>query len=78
MMPRPKVSRRWRRRRRQFARSFAVVYFVVFGAGVYYLLRLMHRPAGAGHTGMPPRTPERAAGITPAPSVARPAMEAPE
>ncbi len=56
---------------------FAVVYFVVFGAGVYYLLRLMHRPAGAGDTGTPPYTPERAAGITPAPSLVRPELEAP-
>jgi cytochrome d ubiquinol oxidase subunit I len=56
---------------------FVIVYFVVFGAGVYYLLRLMHRPAGTGDAEMPPSTPERAAGITPGPSAARTKMEAP-
>jgi cytochrome d ubiquinol oxidase subunit I len=51
---------------------FAVVYFVVFGAGVYYLLQLMHRPTGNGDAETSPRTPERAAGITPGPSLEAP------
>lgn len=47
--------------------AFIVVYFLVFGAGIYYILRLMAQPPG-------PTTPEshalpqRAAGTTPAAS----------
>ena len=48
--------------------AFVVVYFVVFGAGVLYLLRLMSRPP-APHEAEPPHVPDRAAGITPAPGV---------
>ena len=48
--------------------AFAVVYFLVFGAGVLYLLRLMSRPP-APHEAEPAHTPDRAAGITPAPAV---------
>jgi cytochrome d ubiquinol oxidase subunit I len=47
--------------------AFVVVYFAVFGAGVFYLLRLMRRPPEApsdiGELG-----PTRAAGITPGPA----------
>ncbi len=48
--------------------AFAVVYFAVFGAGVFYILRLMRH---APHRGEPEITdgPIRAAGITPAPAV---------
>jgi cytochrome bd ubiquinol oxidase subunit I len=49
--------------------AFVVVYFVAFGAGIYYLLHLMAKPPGAGETA-PPNVPQRAAGITPASSVA--------
>jgi len=48
--------------------AFAVVYFSVFGAGIWYLLRLMKKPPEAHEAtldGMPIRT----AGITPAPAV---------
>ncbi len=45
--------------------AFAVVYFLVFGAGVYYLLRLMAQPPQA-HEPEPASAPQRAAGITPA------------
>jgi cytochrome d ubiquinol oxidase subunit I len=48
--------------------TFAVVYFVVFGAGTYYLLRLMATPPER-HEPEPPSRPQRAAGITPAPAV---------
>jgi cytochrome d ubiquinol oxidase subunit I len=48
--------------------AFVLVYFFVFGAGALYLLRLMSRPPEA-HEPEPPSTPDRAAGITPAPSV---------
>ena len=51
--------------------AFAVVYFLVFGAGVLYLLRLMSRPP-APHEAEPAHTPDRAAGITPAAAVEPP------
>ncbi len=51
--------------------AFVVVYFAAFGAGTYYLLRLMAKPP-APHEEEPPRTPQRAAGITPASGIAAP------
>lgn len=45
--------------------AFVIVYFVVFGAGTRYLLRLMARTPDAQET-EPPQTPIRSAGITPA------------
>ncbi len=48
--------------------AFAVVYFVVFGAGIWYLLRLFSRPPEAHDPG-PPQRPVRTAGITPAPGL---------
>lgn len=48
--------------------AFVMVYFSVFGAGIWYLLRLMKKPPEAHETtldGLPIRT----AGITPAPAV---------
>lgn len=47
--------------------AFVVVYFFVFGAGIYYLLRLMSQPPEYGEN-MPLNMPQRAAGITPAAS----------
>ncbi len=48
--------------------AFVVVYFAIFGAGAYYVLRLMaKRPGGA--PSVEERGPIRAAGITPAPSI---------
>jgi cytochrome bd ubiquinol oxidase subunit I len=49
--------------------AFAVVYFVVFGSGVFYLLRLMHRPPTASEHGIEEHGPIRAAGFTPAPAL---------
>lgn len=46
---------------------FAIIYFVVFGAGIFYLLRLMARPVGTQANG--DHTPQRAAGITPLPAL---------
>ncbi len=43
--------------------AFAVVYFFVFGAGVYYLLALMAK-APERHETEPPHIPQRAAGVT--------------
>ncbi|WP_407154634.1 cytochrome ubiquinol oxidase subunit I [Bradyrhizobium sp. STM 3557] len=48
--------------------AFVVVYFFAFGAGTYYLLRLMAKPPER-HEAEPPHVPQRAAGITPAPAV---------
>lgn len=48
--------------------AFAVTYFAVFGAGIWYLLQLM-RKAPAAHETPPPEIPTRAAGITPAPAL---------
>jgi cytochrome d ubiquinol oxidase subunit I len=48
---------------------FAVVYFVVFSAGIWVLLRLMSHPPAAHEPTVPVGEPIRSAGITPAPSV---------
>jgi cytochrome d ubiquinol oxidase subunit I len=50
--------------------AFIVVYFIVFGAGITYVLRLMATPPRAAETGPEAGGPQRAAGITPAPAVA--------
>ena len=50
--------------------TFVLVYFVVFGAGTYYLLRLMAKPPEA-HESEPAAIPQRASGITPAPALAQ-------
>ncbi len=50
--------------------AFVVVYFIVFGAGFLYLLRLMARPPVTGEAGPPSGVPVRTAGITPMPAVA--------
>ncbi|MFW2851553.1 cytochrome ubiquinol oxidase subunit I [Sphingomonas sp. TX0543] len=49
--------------------TFVIVYFIVFGAGTYYLLRLMANPPEA-HESEPAPIPQRASGITPAPALA--------
>lgn len=48
--------------------AFVIVYFAVFGAGVWYLFKLMGQPPQA-HESEPPQTPIRTAGITPAPAL---------
>jgi cytochrome d ubiquinol oxidase subunit I len=48
--------------------AFVVVYFTVFGAGVWYLLRLMHKPPQAGELGLD-GAPIRTSGVTPAPAI---------
>ena len=47
--------------------AFAVVYFIVFGAGFMFILRMMHRPPAVGESGPPKGVPVRRPGITPAP-----------
>ncbi len=46
--------------------AFIIVYFVVFTAGVIYLLRLMAAPPHPGEQGPTHEAPTRTAGITPA------------
>ena len=48
--------------------AFIIVYFIVFTAGVVYLLRLMAEPPHHDEPGPAKDAPARAAGITPAPS----------
>jgi cytochrome d ubiquinol oxidase subunit I len=50
--------------------AFVVVYFFAFGAGTYYILKLMSHPPHRGEEGPRRDQPVRAAGITPAPQVA--------
>jgi cytochrome d ubiquinol oxidase subunit I len=50
--------------------AFIAVYFIVFGAGIYYILRLMSHSPHRGEEGPERGQPVRAAGITPAPQVA--------
>jgi cytochrome bd ubiquinol oxidase subunit I len=54
--------------------AFVLVYFAVFGAGTWYILRLMHR-AAAPNEPEPDRAPVRTAGITPAPTFGAAASE---
>ena len=56
--------------------AFALVYFVAFGAGAWYLLRLMAQPPGAAEP-EPPRVPQHAAGITPAATLGKRAGKKP-
>ncbi|MBX3560200.1 MAG: cytochrome ubiquinol oxidase subunit I [Sphingomonas sp.] len=51
--------------------AFVIVYFIVFGAGTLYILRLMSRTPAEGESATP-ELPIRTAGITPAPAVERP------
>ena len=43
--------------------AFIVVYFTLFGAGVFYILRLMSHPPSSDQSGMTQDTPMRAAGF---------------
>jgi cytochrome d ubiquinol oxidase subunit I len=50
--------------------AFVVVYFAVFGIGIWYMLRLMRKPPEAGEAdpGLSEREPIRTAGIVPGPA----------
>ena len=48
--------------------AFVVVYFIVFGAGIFYVLRMMAKPPSPFESGPDPDKPARAAGITPGPA----------
>jgi cytochrome d ubiquinol oxidase subunit I len=45
--------------------AFVIVYFAMFGAGVFYILKLMARPPHPSESGLSHDVPLRAAGITP-------------
>jgi cytochrome bd ubiquinol oxidase subunit I len=45
--------------------AFIIVYFAVFGAGVFYILRLMGKPPHPNEAPPNPKHPVRASGITP-------------
>ena len=49
--------------------AFALVYFTVFGCGLFYILRLMSHPPQAHEPGLEEHDPIRAAGLTPAPAI---------
>ena len=49
--------------------AFVVVYFVVFGAGIWYLFRLFGQAPQPHQPGVLPGQPVRTAGITPAPAL---------
>ena len=50
--------------------AFVIVYFIVFGIGTWYILKLMAKPPHVGEPG-PAEAPIRTAGITAAPSMDR-------
>ncbi|HEV7346473.1 MAG TPA: cytochrome ubiquinol oxidase subunit I [Devosia sp.] len=52
--------------------AFIIVYFLVFGAGVFYLLRLMRRPPVLIEDHELDKGPHRAAGIAPGPAQEEP------
>ena len=58
--------------------AFIVIYFVVFGAGVFYILRLMGKGPQPGEPGVRAEGPIRTAGITPAPQVAASGTQRPQ
>jgi Cytochrome bd-type quinol oxidase, subunit 1 len=47
--------------------AFVLVYFAVFGAGAFYMLRLMSQPPHPSEPELPPNEPMRAQGLMPAP-----------
>ena len=48
--------------------AFVVVYFIVFGLGIFYVLRLMGQAPRIDESGPDKDQPMRAAGITPGPA----------
>ncbi|MCQ8278732.1 cytochrome ubiquinol oxidase subunit I [Acetobacteraceae bacterium KSS8] len=52
--------------------AFVVVYFVVFGAGLAFILRLMNASPQSNESGPSPHEPIRTAGIHPGPAQGRP------
>ena len=54
--------------------AFIIVYFIIFAAGVLYILRLMAEPPHPGEPGPSSEQPVRTAGITPAAGVTQGAI----
>ncbi|WP_316185548.1 MULTISPECIES: cytochrome ubiquinol oxidase subunit I [unclassified Bradyrhizobium] len=54
--------------------AFIIVYFIIFAAGVLYILRLMAEPPHPGEPGPSSEQPVRTAGITPAAGVVQGAV----
>jgi cytochrome d ubiquinol oxidase subunit I len=50
--------------------AFIVVYFALFGAGTFYIVRLMRKAPEEIESGLSPHEPIRAAGIMPSPAMA--------
>jgi hypothetical protein len=50
--------------------AFVVVYFAIFGAGTFYMLRLMREPPHPAEPDLPPNEPMRAQGLMPGPVIA--------
>ena len=55
--------------------AFIVIYFLVFGAGVFYILRLMKTPPAIDESSTASRDPIRSAGITPGGAMGDEAVE---
>jgi len=51
--------------------AFVVVYFAIFGAGTFYIVRLMRRPPALAEPDLPADEPIRAAGLMPGPVLRR-------
>ncbi|GAB5375305.1 MAG: cytochrome ubiquinol oxidase subunit I [Acuticoccus sp.] len=51
--------------------AFAIIYFIVFGAGIFYILRLMKKPPEEGEPEPDETGPIRTAGVTPVQQVQR-------
>jgi cytochrome d ubiquinol oxidase subunit I len=49
--------------------AFILVYFAVFGAGTFYMLRLMAKPPKLAEPGLDPGAPVRAGGLMPGPAM---------
>jgi cytochrome d ubiquinol oxidase subunit I len=57
--------------------AFVLVYLVVFGTGIFYLLRMMGKSPRVQEAGPEPGVPTRSAGITPGPALPRAPATAP-
>jgi len=55
--------------------AFIVIYFFVFGAGVFYIVRLMKAPPAVDERSTAARSPIRSAGITPGGSMGHDSLE---
>lgn len=56
--------------------TFVVVYFAIFGAGTFYIVRLMRKPAAQAEPDLPADKPIQAAGLMPGPVLSRAKKEA--